>query len=735
MEYTNDFSFRSPSEFNRKSKADSNHIKNKNSLDKNLTTLRDKGDLSIINFSIEKFKDLNPSICKNHIFDFDNRLKAYIDRLPVESDSLKLKLNEQRAQLNNIVKKIENPNEKEFLFNDLKNHINEIQGLLVNDQTSPSYLNKIKTENLIKQSTVVNKDPSIMQVEVLNQIYDNVGSGTENCGYHSLKNTLCLIAELSLNAPFENSFRDPQVYEVFYQRYASPLLIHLPIGKRDASTPLLREMIHAFVTDSSPPKEIAAFQKVLKNSLENHLGIFTIFPGTNDLGVRFGLFDEAGFKDAKKIYQFSQEPGPAFFTCPVGNVNTGHWYALAIIKNRDGSLDFFGCDSLEQHQRGGASPLGKMSSLFLETLSEPKAFLDYALTSFVESIEHYGDWLDSKGLPDSEQSRMQLIDNSKGPLNLARSSIIALENMLEQNWHTSSDIQKLSRMQRIENLVRFYARELPEISEEGKTAPSALKKVENQFNFDSSIESLMASISDHLNSIAQTPPAKPNTENIKRTENTFNQMLLLYKNRVKVASEKDQVAREGSAHQLTGAGVESGFIPGKSIAEAIKSIEYRTILLVSAYQKAQGMGKEEEFYKSIGSGDPCITARMGRVEELFGQLNNLGDFQQDLLSDKIFGLSDVAIMNVIDQMIDEGLNSEEINQLTSKDIDPIHFANELKKLGNYNSAIPFKDYLVRMNICENKENIDWDKVAIQLIASNDFKKMLKRGKDLASMNY
>jgi len=187
-------------------------------------------------------------------------------------------------------------------------------------------------------------------------------------------------------------------------------------------------MIHAFVTDSSPPKEIAAFQKVLKNSLENHLGIFTIFPGTNDLGVRFGLFDEAGFKDEKKIYQFSQQPGPAFFTCPVGNVNTGHWYALAIIKNKDGSLNFFGCDSLEQFQRGGASPLGQMSSLFLDTLSEPKAFLDYALTSFVESIEHYyGDLLDSKGLPDSEQSRMQLIDNSKEPLNFARSSIIALE--------------------------------------------------------------------------------------------------------------------------------------------------------------------------------------------------------------------------------------------------------------------------------------------------------------------
>jgi hypothetical protein len=379
--------------------------------------------------------------------------------------------------------------------------------------------------------------------------------------------------------------------------------------------------------------------------------------------------------------------------------------------------------------------LGKLSSLFQEGISNPNEFLNNALSSFAELIEPYGDWLNSEGVPEIENNRQELMELAKNQ-NLVNKAIFALESMLEQNWDSSSDIQQILQLHRVENLIRFYAKELPENSDEGIKARFMIQKLENQFNFTNKINSLIKSTTQHLDSLLTKNPT--NADLIKLTKSTFEQMQLLYNNRENIASEKNQSERERKAQILTSAGVEGGFISGKNPAEALKRIEHRTYLLLAAFQKAQLMGKEDEFIKNIAGGDRCITARMGRVEEFFGVLNELGDFQQDLLTDHIFALSDVAIMNVIGYLLDnETITPEDISELTANDIDQDLLTAELKFLGNTNStfAIPFKDYLVRMKFCENKENIDWNKTAALLRDSEDFKKMLKRGKDLASQSF
>lgn len=597
------------------------------------------------------------------------------------------------------------------------------------EKTAPQQ--NISKENLTKQLASVNQRPLIKQVNVLNQTADGTCTGAENCGYHSLKNALCLMTALfSENNPI-NSFRDAKLFADFYQHYASPLLTERAKGKKDASDPILRQMISHFISDQSPPIKLLPLQKILKNNQEK-LGIFTLLPTNNEIGLRLGVMDEAGFMDALKLFRFSQNSGPSAFICPVGNVNTGHWYSIAVIKREDGAMEFYGCDSLEANQRGIISPLGKVCSLLEHAMLNPKEFIGSALSSFIEGFERYGDWLDSKGMADTDESKKTLLELAKNPPFLPKACALALENMIEQNWQNSSDIQRLLQFQKVKKLANFYANELP--LKRSKLILEIFTKAKKQFNFDTALESTMTNTLAYFDTLLSQPHYK---NNVLKTKTTFEFMLKLYLNREVIASENDPCARDNNAHVLTNAGIEKGFITGNAV-EAKKSIEYRILLLIIAFQKTKAMGREEEFYTMLAEGDSCANARMGRVEDYLGSLSELGDLQQDLSDDRIFIVTDVALMTVIDEMVYDGkITPEEIEHLTSQDINEIDFAKALASLVKSKSekTIAFLDYLVRKKICSDKNQIDWTHVSKQLIDSNDFKTILRRGKNLSIPNY
>nr|MBA2726713.1 hypothetical protein [Parachlamydiaceae bacterium] len=617
--------------------------------------------------------------------------------------------------------------ETSSIVKDLKNCVDEIEILIDSAPKKCATFNQNGRDQLLEHSTIVNLKPPVKQIDVYSQLDDTTGSGFENCGYHSLKNAICLIASLSSDAPLQNAFKDPELYDAFYQNYAMPHVEHLKTGQKDATTPLLRAIIKDFISDPSPPDKLLYLQQILKKCNENSIGIFTTFPSSHDLGLSFGLFDEAGFKDAQKLFQFSQQPGPGVMFCPVGNVNTGHWYALSIIKQENGEIEFFGCDSLESGQKGGASPLGKISSFFLHTLTNPNEFINEALSSFVDTL-HYAEWVDSKGVPFIGEDKAKLMELAKEPLYLPQKCLLAMEGMLEHRWTDSSNIQQLLSIHKIENLLRFYQSNLPIDSHEGIAISSVLKKIDKNFNFDSSVESLIDSTIFRLSS---SLPNIAETEVIKGKESTgkiLSHMLILYNKRKEIAGEKDQSSREVLAEALTHAGIEKGFISGKNSEEAKNRIEHRTFMLLTAIQKAEIMGKEDELYQVVRQGDPCLTARVGRIEEFLASLYNLGDSLQDMLSDKIFMITDTAIGEILLEMADD---AESLEILTPADIDANTLAQFLKQLSTVATSELFKDYLVGKGYCETKENIDWLEVSTRLLPSKDFEIMFLRGKRIA----
>ncbi|HEV8052317.1 MAG TPA: hypothetical protein VGP47_07475 [Parachlamydiaceae bacterium] len=374
-----------------------------------------------------------------------------------QKDPLSFLLKKQIVLINDIFDNT-NPSNQEKLYKEIKNSTIEIGKLLNTNPKLP--VNTHEVENLNKQSTVVTS--SIKQVNVLNQNADETGVGEENCGYHALKNALCLMtAILSKNnyntGVKNNSFLDLNLFTDFYQTYAAPLLKGKEKGDKDASDPLVREMINAFLTDTAPPERLLSLKNILKNN-RHGLGIFTLFPSDNEAGLKLAVMDEYSFRDCLKFFKFSQNKEITSLICPVGNVASMHWYSIAMIKKEDGSLHFFGCDSFESNQKGIASPLGKVCKVFEQAMENPTEFFDSALFSFVEGFERYADWLDASGVPDSEESEASLMELAKSPPNLPEICALALENMIEHNWQNSSDIKKLLQFQRVEKLANFYAK-------------------------------------------------------------------------------------------------------------------------------------------------------------------------------------------------------------------------------------------------------------------------------------
>lgn len=600
---------------------------------------------------------------------------------------------------------------------------------------SPDPVKKLNTErigqstfyrsgknHLLNNSTTINEKPLMKQIDVLYQIDDTTISGFENCGYHALKNTICLLASLKSEGFFSEAFKDPELFHQFYERYALPILKNLARGKRDATTPLLREIIHSFISDPTPPANFLKLQEILTKN-KKHLGIFTVFPSSNEEGLQFGLLDKEGFEDVLKLIRFLKNKHPGFFVCPVGNVNTGHWYAIAILREKDGSLEFYGCDSLEPHQKGEASPLGKICSLFENSSLDSDDFLNTSLSSFVETFELYGDWLDSKGKPYEPENREILIKLSE---TLPELCILALKLMIEQQWPASSNIQHHLQLHKIEKLLRFFG----EHSVNRLVIGKIVADLGAQFDFDQAIDLLMKKQISALESKAKYSVGSEE-RSIQKMKTIFEHMRIIYNKRKMIVSKENETSRENVINEMMCAGIEKGFVAGKNAMEAQKCLEHRTLTLLMTSQKAKTLNKEKEFYETIMKGDPCLTDCMGRIENFLGSLCNLGDFLQDLQTDVVFKQIDAALSILLQDMVDD---VKDLNKITAQDINPDDLALILKSFTGP-TIVPFKEYLVRMKYCENIENIEWKAVVNQLLKSSDFTMMLIRGKAIAKQYY
>lgn len=240
--------------------------------------------------------------------------------------------------------------------------------------------------------------PSLSQIQALDQYTDGTPSSGENRGYHALKNALLALSPEKES--IETAFKDQKLFQSFYQRYCAPLIAEAPHGKRDATIPRLDEIMNLIKTDPAPPKELMAMHKVLTNKeTAQSVAVFQMSTTTgDDRGDPLMAFlDSRAVIGAKQLYNLAIQPGPRTLSAVFGDESIGHWYTLVIHKDEKGELHFLGCDSMDnEHDRiGSFSPLAKMVRLIALSLSDPSTLIEKGYAPLDDVISPRAGWIDS----------------------------------------------------------------------------------------------------------------------------------------------------------------------------------------------------------------------------------------------------------------------------------------------------------------------------------------------------
>jgi hypothetical protein len=225
--------------------------------------------------------------------------------------------------------------------------------------------------------------PGVTQIPVVSQkggaIDATVPGGKQNCGFHALKNALLLMMqETDQDA---NLYEDPALFIDFYLRYCLPFIEAQAEDHRDATPPMLRDIMNAMLSDNNPPEQLLPLILALREG-GNSLATVNFAEANGQLTL--GHLNESDLADALKIYQFAKAPAPSTLTliCSRNRINKGHWVTLQLKKIDDLSYEIIVADSQEKehHKRGVNSFVYKMSEQLRDNLLSYENYLEFAYT-------------------------------------------------------------------------------------------------------------------------------------------------------------------------------------------------------------------------------------------------------------------------------------------------------------------------------------------------------------------
>lgn len=627
---------------------------------------------------------------------------------------------EQEKIVRTVKKLLKNPEklkkEDKFIFNSF------VQAIEKNRVESPISIDTA-VEALKKNSRLIGTNPYFLQVPVGLQIYDKTNLGNQNCGYHTLKNALCSLATIKEGAP-ENLFKDEELFLDFYNHYCAPLLEKTEKNARNATFPILREILANIEKDANVPLRLKFIQKIPgEESINDKIGFFSVQPTNDSKGIEFGLFDQKGLEDTFKLYEFAKSPYSQALACCLGDSSSGHWCEISIVKNDRNELYFFGSDSFDNQHIGNSSLLGKLSLLLEESIKNPESLMIKALNSFTETLASRCDLINDEGDLNREEEKNLLLNEKE---ELVNGCLTATEVILSIDWSNTTDISTLLNLKRISSLLKFLTLNLSREEVFYQVLQDRFEKIQTHFSFEASVLKALTTSVSELNEIL--PNRSEIKRNIQQTLATFKSIETLYKERSIISSGTSQIDREIIAQGLTSAGIEPGFMTGQTSNDSKKQIEQKVYTLLMAYQTAKSLDQTEKLYETIGQGDGCLTARMGRIEEFLSELKSLGDISQDFSTEAIMQLSDAAVSSAI---MEHSFGETDINSLKKEDLDINALITCFSIFSQVEKAEPFKDFLIDQGWIEDKNKIDWKLVVENLIASPLFEVMLNRGKEIA----
>lgn len=552
---------------------------------------------------------------------------------------------------------------------------------------------------------------NVEQIPVLNQNADGTSSGFENCGYHALKNGFLMQKSEGDLESIEKTFNDPTFFKTFYQIYCNPSIKEQSTGKKDATLPLLRQIV----------------EKVQSIDLEKiALLSASSSDGTPEGKPVLGFFDGCGIKEAKKLYDFCTLPGPRSLTMVVGNDTMRHWYTLHAHKDVNNALSFQGCDSQDNNHDilRSNSPLYKLSQLIEEHVQNPENLLRDAYTPLGDLLERLANSIEP------HTPNPTLLDNTPYPLNATNEAptgsskelmiarcLHAFTFFKEALWFAKTDYDIQSHISHLEKILSFLAEHLNDeegVKEKIVQMLSFIRK-ERPSNF---IEIAFDHALEDLESLKNQIPASAYQNSL----NTFKNMRTVYLNLDEISQAKSDLERNNVINYLTSSGgAEPGFSSGNDAEEAKKTLDRRINLILLTYQKAKLLNKFKEMTLRLGQGDPCLNGRMSAVEDFASSLAGLGQIV-DTQATKVNLVPTTAFSAVLDTLLDD------LNSLDSDEFIKDFSVENLKEPGALSiviqqfsfwsardGATPFLEFLVNQNLVDNVSVIDWESVIPKIL--------------------
>lgn len=556
------------------------------------------------------------------------------------------------------------------------------------------------------------QENALLEIPVLNQYEDDTGSGFENCGFHSLKNSLVALIPGMASKELNQLFMSKEVFKDFYTSYCIPILEenNLSKGHRNATLPILEAVIENFVNDPNPPESLALLQQGVRYGLENQSLAVLMTSVVGDAPVLGFISPQHAF-DGLALHQLSKNPGPQTLSLVVGDAMVGHWYTVVVHKNSKNEYSFAGSNSMGSDTLA----LSKLVSLIKNKISNPDELLKEAYSPIDDIISRNANHFEpDNSITDEDAAALHantiLPDTCKE----------AYQFMEAAGWFSSDDYEIQKKVSALEILISFYhdgsKQELTQM----------LETIRKEKPADAVISAFDTASNDIATMRTNVTPFA-----YKQVEDTFKFMKLLYENRKQYAKIEDSTVRLDAMNKIAkGSGVEEGFVSGKSANESEKSTLMRVDTLLLTFQKAKQADRLDEFFKVVAEGDGCLTARMGRIADFYSKLLGVASYEDLLNMEKVNSAPMVSIEGFFG---DCDYSKEEIEQFKKEEFhkDMNNFEtlkNSFIKFSSVEASLPFRQYLQERGIIPSVTDVDWDAALPKIFAMPEFDGWLSQGK-------
>lgn len=584
----------------------------------------------------------------------------------------------------------------------------------------------------------------VTQFKVLQQVSDGEVSGLEFCGFHALKNALVALHSVHAEGNLNLLFNDPKLFKVFYERYGAPLVGFKSAGSRDATSPIVREIIQKFKNDVNPPAELILIQKSLR-ALPDYLTVFEVRPedGTFMGELALANVEEESLEDVQRLCRFANATGPLTIALVVGNHEDQHWHTVVFYKDEKGNIKSFGGDSMQNDHSivGELSPLLKISRYFMKKLLDPKAFLQetFQKTTIPEILSRQAGWVRNG------DNRRQLLDE-KPCASLARSGfdgsflqaniqrlLLCSSVMQQAHCFSSLDFSIQSSVSDLEVLLNFYISNLP------LTHPfqADLRRAREVIMRERSVDwlgKMYTQMFDEINAqrrkleFAAVSPAL-----LERAFEVFNKVLEIYRNIERITEIDSSDARNVLINSIATM-AEGEFSAGKTPGQVRENLLEKAFFVVNVYQKAKKKNKVAEFCKAISVGG-CPQNRLDSAR-LFEETLDIGPVEEMISTFKMaamplstvieFACGDMDPQSALDFI--KGLSRASFKSAAMQQNLIIWFSTYYSNASTYDAD--FYNFLLTEKLIESVESLNWEELIPKLVDHPRFEELLTMAKSV-----